>query len=243
MNEMQRLYRNRIKTKYKNIHFQVSVKETDVWISTERELKNEALALIIDARQQIESYLDVNPWAKFSLEPIKWDPFAPPLMDNMIRSALKAGVGPMAAVAGAISDFVGKGLLKYSPSLVIVENGGDIFISSFDDVTVAVSAGRSSLSGKIGLHVKKEKMPVGVCTSSGTVGHSLSMGCSDAVCVVAKDAALADAFATSIGNSIKSSADLKNLNKKVEGIEGVFGVLAVIGDDLSAWGEIEIVTI
>ena len=116
MDEVKRLYRNEIKTKYKNVNFQISVKETDLWVSAERELKNEALSLILDARQQIESYLDINPWVKSALEPVEHDPFAPPLMDAMIKSGLKAGVGPMAAVAGAISGFVGEGLLKYSPS-------------------------------------------------------------------------------------------------------------------------------
>ena len=243
MDESKRFYRDGIKTKHSNVHFQISVKETDLWISAERELRNEALSLILDARQQIEAYLDVNPLIKSSLEPVKHDPFAPPLMDSMIKSGLKAGVGPMAAVAGAISGFVGEGLLKYSPSLVIVENGGDIFISSSNDVTVSIYAGRSPLSGKIGLRIKKDKMPIGVCTSSGTVGHSLSMGNSDAVCVLAKDTALADASATSIGNKIKNSTDLKALNKMAEEIEGVLGAVAIIGNEFSVWGGIELVNL
>ena len=110
----------------------------------------------------------------------------------MIFAAQAAGVGPMAAVAGALAEQVGQRLLK-STSEVIIENGGDIFIGARQILTVGVYAGGSPLSLKLGLRIDPAKGIRGICTSSGTVGHSLSFGKADAVCVLSDSCALADA--------------------------------------------------
>jgi ApbE superfamily uncharacterized protein (UPF0280 family) len=121
----------------------------------------------------------------------------------MAEAASIAGVGPMAAVAGAVASFLGQVLGSCSRE-VIVENGGDIYLRSAHERVVAVFAGDSPFSYKIGLRVKPEDTPAGICTSSGTVGHSLSFGNADAVVIKGESAILADAVATQAGNLIKS---------------------------------------
>jgi ApbE superfamily uncharacterized protein (UPF0280 family) len=93
----------------------------------------------------------------------------------------------------------------------------------------------------VSIKVRKEEMPLGVCTSSGTVGHSLSFGCADACCVKSGSAALADAAATAIGNIVKSEKDIQNGLTTGMKIEGVLGIVIIIGGQLGAAGDIELV--
>ena len=144
-------------------------------------------------------------------------------------------MGPMAAVAGAISEFVGKGLLNFS-SEVIVENGGDIFMQSQSDRIAGIYAGDSPLSQKIGLKIPAEDTPMGICTSSGKIGHSLSFGKADAVVILSKDTALADAAATAVGNIVISAGDIQKGINFAKMIEGVLGVVVIVEDKLGAWG-------
>jgi len=146
----------------------------------------------------------------------------------------------MAAVAGAVAQAVGGALLAASPE-VIVENGGDIFLASGAERVAAVFAGDSPLSMKLGLKLPAAPRGLGLCTSSGTVGPSLSAGRADAAVVLAPDAALADAAATAIGNRVKSAGDLAAAMEFAEGVAGLSGALAVIGESLAAWGKIELV--
>ena len=124
------------------------------------------------------------------------------LVKEMIRVSTLANVGPMAAVAGAMAEFVSKDLLKISKQ-VIVENGGDIYLATSRERTIGIYAGTSPLSMKLGITISPEDSPLGVCTSSGTVGPSLSFGKADAVCILSKSAALADAAATAVGNVVR----------------------------------------
>ena len=148
-------------------------------------------------------------------------------------------MGPMAAVAGAISEFVGKGLLNFS-SEVIVENGGDIFMQSQSDRIAGIYAGDSPLSQKIGLKIPAEDTPMGL-SSSGKIGHSLSFGKADAVVILSKDTALADAAATAVGNIVISAGDIQKGINFAKMIEGVLGVVVIVEDKLGAWGDIQLV--
>jgi ApbE superfamily uncharacterized protein (UPF0280 family) len=158
----------------------------------------------------------------------------------MYRAATAAGVGPMAAVAGAVARWVGR-MLREKSDWVIVENGGDIHIDTGRPVTVGLYAGTSPFSGRIGLRLDPGPMPLGVCTSSATVGPSLSFGRADAATVVSRDAALADAAASGLGNRISGPADLEAALSWVLDVPGVMGALAVCGGRMAARGEIEIV--
>jgi ApbE superfamily uncharacterized protein (UPF0280 family) len=146
----------------------------------------------------------------------------------------------MASVAGAISEYVANELLKMSQN-VIVENGGDIYLKTQEEVRVGVFAGNSPLTYKVGLLLKPEQMPLGVCTSSGTVGHSLSFGKADAVCVLSKSSTMADAAATAIGNLVKGKGDIRTALEKGIKIEGVLGALIVMGEHFGVIGDIELI--
>ncbi|MFO7601650.1 MAG: UPF0280 family protein, partial [Candidatus Desulfacyla sp.] len=171
--------------------FQVAVRETDLWVCAGRDLEKETRDLVFASRHQLETYIRSHPGFLHSLLPLKEDPYAPPLVREMILAAGKVGVGPMAAVAGAIAQQVGEGLLNLTDQ-VIVENGGDIFLKADRPLTVSIFAGTSPLSERFGILVPTRQMPLGVCASSGTIGHSLSQGIADAVCLLSSSTALAD---------------------------------------------------
>ncbi|PKN06676.1 MAG: hypothetical protein CVU72_03570 [Deltaproteobacteria bacterium HGW-Deltaproteobacteria-7] len=144
----------------------------------------------------------------------------------------------MASVAGAISEFVGYDLLPQTENLII-ENGGDIFIKSKTNLMVSIYAGESPLSYKVNLIVKPEETPLGICTSSASVGPSLSFGKADAVCVISKSATLADAAASAIGNRVKSNKDIKIALDYGIKIPGVKGIIIIFGNDMGVIGEVE----
>jgi ApbE superfamily uncharacterized protein (UPF0280 family) len=135
---------------------------------------------------------------------------------------------------------VGRDLLAYSEE-VIVENGGDIFLKTRRPLTVGIYAGKSPLSLKLGLELDPGDRPMAVCTSSGTVGHSLSLGQADAVCVLSRSGALADASATAVGNRVKSSADIQTGVTFGKQIDGVNGLVIVVGDRIGLWGQVQLV--
>ena len=235
----ERTYRKRARAK-DLVSFHVAVKETDLWVSAERNLENETRDLILDHRHQLERYIQSHPDFLTTLQPYPQDPYAPSLVRDMIEATRGVGVGPMASVAGAIAQYVAKGLRQWSDQ-VIVENGGDIFLKANRPVTVSIFAGESPLSGKIGVVIPKEKMPLGICSSSGTVGHSLSMGVADLVCLLSPSAVLADGAATALGNRIRSKTALEKVAVWADQIKGIMGGLVIVGDKMATWGEIELV--
>lgn len=231
-------YRTLIKDDYLK-SYQVKVSETDLLIRTDSDLSGIALESVVNHRNYIEEYIRIKSEFLSSLVPIDDDPQAPVIVREMLRHSKTAGVGPMASVAGAVAEFVGRDLLKHSES-VIVENGGDIYLKVVRDTRVGIYAADSPLSLKLAIRVLPEETPLGLCTSSATVGHSLSFGIADAVCVKSKSAILADAAATRICNRIKKKEDIKDAIEEGLRIAGVLGVLAIVGDTMGAAGGIEL---
>lgn len=222
------------------VSFSVVVKETDLFILADRDLSNKTLGLVLTHRLQLEQYIHKHPDFLKSLRPVNVPPGAPETASLMAWAAQEAGVGPMAAVAGAFAEITGKALLAESAQ-VIVENGGDIFIKTDKERVVAVFAGDSPLSGKVGIRIKPADTPIGVCTSSGKVGPSLSLGVAHAACVLAKSAALADAAATAVGNAVKAEGNVERALLVARSIRGVLGTVVISGDKLGAWGQVELV--
>lgn len=220
--------------------FTVKVQESDLLISANQDLSAEALDALVECRGQLETFIAANPAFLDAMAPWPEDPLAPPLVREMIAAGRAAGVGPMAAVAGAVAGHVGRRLRAWSPE-VIVENGGDLFLDVKESVTVGIWAGDSPLSMKIGLKLKPGAGPLSVCTSSGTIGHSRSFGHADAACVVSRSCPLADAAATAIGNLVKTRQDIDTAVDYGRNIKGVDGVLVVVGKYMGAWGQIELV--
>jgi ApbE superfamily uncharacterized protein (UPF0280 family) len=219
--------------------FEVVIKETDLQISATSDLTGPAEDLIAQARWQIESYIRANPRFAETWSPIDVPEDAPDIIRAMARAAKSARVGPMAAVAGVVAEYVARGLAKYSAE-VVVENGGDIYIVGWTDRTVALWAGDSELTGKVGLRIPRALLPVAVCTSSGTVGHSTSLGAADAATVIAHDGALADAVATALANRVHSPEDIQRAIDACKAVTGVLGLLVVVGDHLGAWGNVHL---
>lgn len=221
------------------VHFEVSNKETDLLISAETDLSEQAQKAVAKYRRQLEEQIGRLPEFLTSEKPIKVESDHPEIIRAMVNAANLATVGPMAAVAGAIAEFVGKELLK-STEQVIVENGGDLFIKTSKPRSIGVFAGNSPFTGKMSFVIKPEQTPIGICTSSGMVGHSLSYGKADAAVIFSKDTALADAVATATANQIVHRDDINLAIEFAKCINGVEGVVAIIGDAFGIWGNIEI---
>ena len=233
-----RTYRHWVKGK-DLVSFNVTVKETDLYIRASKNLKSKALRLATKYRGAVDRYLERYSSFLTSLEPLIVGDDAPQIVKLMAESARKVGVGPMASVAGAIAEFVGIELLAFSPE-VIVENGGDIFLKSLEKRIISIYAGKSPLTGKIGLEIEADETPMGICTSSGTVGHSISYGKADAVVVLSQSATLADAAATAIGNLIVQPGDIPKGIEFAKGIDGLKGLLIIVDDKVGLWGEVKI---
>ncbi len=233
-----RTYRNLVKTD-DLITFEVIVKETDLLVRAERDLSKEARDSALKYRHQLETYIGANPPFRESLVPLPDDPYAPEIVREMIRTSQLARVGPMAAVAGAIAEMVSRDLLKFSKE-VIVENGGDIYLATSKERTIGIYAGNSALSLKIGIVIPPEESPLGVCTSSGTVGPSLSFGKANAVCILSKSAALADAAATAVGNVVKDKKDIELGLERGREIAGILGALIIVEEKMGVWGNIKL---
>lgn len=220
--------------------FRVSVETTDLYVRAERDMTAVVETFALQAREAIAAHIRRRPEFLHSLTPLEepGEP-VPEIVLAMYRAAQAAGVGPMASVAGAVAQDVGRKLLRYS-RWAMVENGGDIFLRADREVTVGLYAGTSPFSGRLGIRLEADPLPWGICTSSATVGPSLSFGCADAATVLARDAALADAAASGLGNRIKSAADIEAALDWTLSIPGVAGALAVVGDRLGCRGHIEL---
>lgn len=223
----------------------VRIKETDLQIFTDEDVAELAGDLALQYRTQVETYIAKRPEFENALVPLAEDRLAPPIVKDMLLAGEKTGIGPMAAVAGSIAHYVGTALLKMGCREVMVENGGDIFLHRQSDVTVAIFAGESPLSMRVGIKVPVEKMPLGICTSSGTVGHSLSFGIADSVTVLSPSTPLADAAATRLGNEVgRDRGEGDGIRRALEvgqSMTGLYGVVVVCGEKLGAVGDIELI--
>ena len=220
--------------------FRVMVQETDLHVQATTDLSRQCREAVLMQRGYLEAFIQQHPGFLTSLNPWPEGNPAPQLVAEMITAGARAGVGPMAAVAGALAEHVGRDLLAISNE-VIVENGGDVFLAVKQPVTMGIAAGASPLSGKVGLRLDPAGRPLAVCTSSGTIGHSRSDGRADAVCIAARQGALADAAATAVANRVQGPDDLGAAIDFARSIEGLSGVLAICEDRMGAWGHIEVV--
>ena len=241
-----RLYRRTLKNERLS-SFTITLKETDLWIavsssSYSSDLPDRIERYLFTLRQTLEVYLGQHPLVRKSFDPCLLDSDAPPIMVKMAQAANLADVGPMAAVAGAIAEDVGLFLSQSVPE-VIVENGGDIFLQVQESYLVGIYAGRSPLSGRLALKISSDQSPLGICTSSGTIGPSFSFGCADAAVAVSSSTALADAAATALGNLVTKDVGFENALTYARTIEGLSGVILICGKEIALWGNIEVTKI
>jgi hypothetical protein len=239
MSYEERIYRNYVRAD-NLVKFEVIEQETDLLILAETNLYDKAMASVLRYRAELEKYIESDPQFGKSFSPVAVRYNAPAIVKEMAAAARRVKVGPMAAVAGAIAEFVGLDLLPFSNE-VIVENGGDIFLKIKQTRKVGIFAGKSPFSEKIALEVEPRETPFSICTSSGTVGHSFSFGKADAVVVISGSGSLSDAAATRIGNAVMEISDIDPALKIAKKIRGLEGVLIVKDDHLGALGKIKIV--
>ncbi len=247
-----RLYRHSL-AKDMHTSFTVIHKETDLWISVrdkeknkdkEKELKDFMQAGIISLRKQIDRYVHSDQNFLAALEPLCALEGAPQIVKTCCRAGALAEVGPMAAIAGAFAQMIGeKAVERFKLQELVVENGGDIYAVFKEPIIFSVHAGNSPFSGRLGLEIGADLSPLGICTSSGTVGHAKSFGRADAVTVLAKEAAVADAFATRFCNSVKSAADIERVLQEAAAHEMLLGLVVLVGDKVGVRGKVKLVSL
>ncbi|MDD5749104.1 MAG: UPF0280 family protein [Actinomycetota bacterium] len=212
------------------------IEESDLFICTDKNMRELARDSLSHIRAELEDYLGKHPHFGISFKPVPATENAPLIVQDMAEAAFVFEVGPMASVAGAVAQHVGLNLLKVSKQ-VIVENGGDIFMAGDRKRKVRIFAGKPSQT--VDIIINDEVDGIGLCTSSATVGPSISLGDAEAVTVLAKTATLADAAATAIGNMIHSPDDMEAAIEYARKFPQIRGVVIIIHGSIGAWGEIE----
>lgn len=222
------------------IKTRISIEETNIILKTDLKA-HQLYGFILKERWKLKDYINKHKDFLFSFEPILVDE-APLIVQMMARAARKAEVGPMAAVAGAISQLSMGYLIKKGAEYVVADNGGDVALKTDKDVVIGLYSGESSLSGEIGFRIKAVKTPLGICTSSGTVGHSISFGWADSVTVFANEASVADALATSIANKALGDSGEEIVTNSLERADDfrdlLRGVMVVVGESAGTLGKI-----
>jgi hypothetical protein len=218
-------------------------RETELTIKSDSERAIEAaISAGLEARRQLERFVAGYPEFRSSLEPVRLDEDSyPRIVDLMLRASEIAEVGPFAAVAGSISQIAAEAGMEAGAANILVDNGGDISIIGNRDFRVGIYAGGSPVSGKFALLVRAKDLPLGVCTSSGSVGHSTSFGDADAVVVVAREASVADAAATAVANKVRGSEVDSSIRRgldRARGISEIQGCLIVRGENVGTYGKL-----
>lgn len=193
-----------------------------------------AKAGILSARQELEAYIARDPFFAATFDPYVPDSDAL-VITRMADATRKAGVGPMAAVAGTIAWAGIEAMQEAGATFGVIDNGGDIALINDRPVRVGVHAGEAAVSDRIAFVVPPQDRVLGICTSSATVGPSISFGIADAVTIFSHDVALSDAWATAVCNAIRP--DDRSVLDLVDPAE-VNGIFAVMGDTVIRWGEL-----
>ena len=245
MEYKERSYRSRFSNDERR-WFCVKFLESDLWIGVDNgsysaSMEADVYAMLVELRRSMDAYLLMDPAYKTALTPYDAGLEAPAILKEMSKVSHKTGIGPMSAVAGAVALRVANFIKQqYGVNEVIVENGGDIYAEAHSDMDIAVFAGQSPLSEKIGLHIPAADFPLGICTSSGTVGPSLSLGRADAVMIVCRDVLLADSYATAMANRIRTVNDLQPVIDRIQNNPDILGSIAVKDDRLAICGQFEL---
>ena len=228
------------------VSFVVEYKKSDLWIAVDRSSYDAGMQkacgkILKRLWEDMEEYMAQDPGYSDALTPYPAAHHAPKILQEMSLASAQAGTGPMSAVAGAVSKHLASELKKRYPYIeIIVENGGDIYAEFVEDITVVIFAGESPLSGKVGLSVPAGYSPLGICTSSGTVGPSLSLGKADAVMIACRDVVLADAYATAFGNEVKSIHDVDTVIESIGAREEILAGVIVKNDKIGIVGEFDL---
>jgi ApbE superfamily uncharacterized protein (UPF0280 family) len=222
--------------------YRVTHGPTDLYVGSEKNYHDIVLAEIVKVRKILDEHIANNPKFLESLVPIGYNEFDNIIVKEMCIAAGKAGVGPMATVAGVFNRQAYNSI-KMLSSQVVIENGGDVFCKTKERITCGLYAGKSPLNMKLGVKVSGDYVPYGVCSSAKTIGHSLSFGNADLAMVICEDVLLADGLATKLGNMIKTKKDLKSALEYVYDHHEILGAAGIIESDIALVGDLDIVHI
>lgn len=237
-----RTYRSRFRNEKRHF-FTVKIKETDLSIGIRQEawqpaIEDFALQFVKELRDDMDRWIARRPDYARALVPCEAGEDAPLIFREMSEAAEKSGIGPMSAVAGAVAQKTGEALCRqFRLNEVMVENGGDIYACFQEDIEVSVFAGQSPLSEKVGLHIEAARSPLGICTSSGTVGPSLSFGRADAVMIVCNDTLLADTYATAFANMVQTEDDIEPCISAIQAKQDILGAIAIKNGKMGICGQ------
>ena len=213
----------------KPFKYHFTEKESDITIISEsKEAIQIAREVFLEHRKILEEYVRKDNGFLKSFSPVKVNTDLE-IINLMADAAILCNVGPMAAVAGAFADLM-LGAMKsskkdYTPAkIALVENGGELAIDSEEPIKLALYAGENELNLNIGFLIKKIDCPIGIGTSSATVGHAISLGEADAVTIFAKNATMADCAATAIANLVKGEDIEKSIKKGLDGVDDIEGI-------------------
>jgi ApbE superfamily uncharacterized protein (UPF0280 family) len=193
---------------------------------------------IVRQRRVLEDYIRRHPAFGTSFEPVELLPDAPEVAQRMARAAWSVGVGPMAAVAGAMAQLAAEAGLKAGAAEAIVDNGGDVFVKAISPVFIALHTGTARLADRLAFSLHPADTPIAVCSSSGKMGHSTSLGRCDLATVVARDGALADAAATQAANLVRTVEDVDATLEQIMAIDGIDGLVVVKDDRIGLAGRL-----
>jgi len=222
-------------------HFQL--RETIVTIASENQGHIEvAKKSIRTHRAALETYILSDPYFQLTLEPYECPKIAPEVVKRMIKAGNMMGVGPMSAVAGTISSLAVEAMVEAGAKYAIVDNGGDIALINDRPIVIGIYSGQSPIKN-LGFILEPRDSITGVCTSSGTVGPSISFGAADAASVFSDDVSLADAAATSLGNEVGlGKKSVKTSFNSVKRIPGIKGAIVIQGEYVGTWGNLPKIT-
>ncbi len=213
-------YEKRYYRKYVNnklISFEITQGESNLFISYKgnhplNKVKKKADEFLLEVRTILKN--TIKKYEKFltSLKPITInDPILPQIILKMLKASQEALVGPWAGVAGSVAFYVGEKLLeKFNFESLFIENGGDCYLISKNEISLGIFIPKLEKIFPIKLPPGKW----GVSSSSSKKGHSLSFGKTNLATVIVKnDPILSDCLATYFGNSINFEDAIEKTNK------------------------------
>jgi len=231
-------YRRNISVKGKYC-YRVKYKYTDLFITSDRNISKELETPVLSFYEGIEKVILSEPAFEKSLVPMRIRDHYPSIIKKMCHAAKIFRVGPMAAVAGAVCEIIAESIAGRCGFLMI-ENGGDVFIKSSIPVNIGLHNSNKYFSDRLNIKIDAERTPCGICSSSGSMGHSLSLGKSDLVTILSGSAILADAAATAVANSIKKQTDIEKAIRRYKKNKEIMGLIIIKDDKIGIWGAVQL---
>lgn len=232
------IYRKNISVKGK-YSYRLKYKYTDLFITSDREISREIKEPVVSFYNEMEKVFSGNKAFGKSLTPVSIIDSHPHIVKEMCRAGEIFRVGPMAAVAGAVCDKIADSISEKC-SFLMIENGGDVYIKSDIPVSAGLFSNNKYFRDRLNISINADSTPCGLCSSSGIMGHSLSLGKSDLVTVMSGSTVMADAAATAIANSIRGKADADRALEHYRNYKEIKGLVIIKDDRLAIWGALQL---